>query len=72
MPSARAYPIQQLLKDCASYFRATSRRVSFEYTLLRGVNDSPYQARSPHPFLLSKVMIIVQYYMTFFRVRRRS
>eukprot|EP00892_Ulva_mutabilis_P008955 jgi/Ulvmu1/6431/UM003_0060.1 len=45
VPSARAYPIEQLLRDCGAYFRATSRRVTFEYTLLRGVNDSPYQAQ---------------------------
>jgi 23S rRNA (adenine2503-C2)-methyltransferase len=44
VPSAKAYPLQALLKDCADYFRATGRRVSFEYTLLGGVNDSPAQA----------------------------
>ncbi len=41
VPSAKAYPIQALLQDCAEYFRVTGRRVTFEYTLLAGVNDSP-------------------------------
>jgi hypothetical protein len=30
--------------DCQRYFEATGRRVTFEYTLLAGVNDSPAQA----------------------------
>ncbi|KAL9226597.1 hypothetical protein vseg_002390 [Gypsophila vaccaria] len=40
VPSAKAYPLEALLKDCRDYFTETSRRVSFEYTLLAGVNDS--------------------------------
>jgi len=43
-PSARAYPIDALMADCSEYFRATGRRVSFEYTLLAGVNDQPQHA----------------------------
>eukprot|EP00793_Prasinoderma_coloniale_P000579 PRCOL_00003727-RA len=39
VPSARAYPIEALLQDCAQYFAVTRRRVSFEYALLGGVND---------------------------------
>jgi len=41
VPSAKAYPLHALLQDCAEYFRVTGRRVTFEYTLLAGVNDSP-------------------------------
>ena len=33
--------------DCHEYFKATSRRISFEYTLLAGVNDSPKQVCTP-------------------------
>ncbi|CAG9467009.1 unnamed protein product [Pedinophyceae sp. YPF-701] len=44
VPSAKAYPIEALMKDCAEYFKATGRRVSFEYTLLSGVNDGPEHA----------------------------
>jgi hypothetical protein len=32
---------QALMQDCATYFKVTGRRVTFEYTLLAGVNDSP-------------------------------
>eukprot|EP00850_Spirogloea_muscicola_P001660 SM000006S19425 [mRNA] locus=s6:588855:599099:- [translate_table: standard] len=39
VPSAKIYPLEALLQDCRSYFQATGRRVSFEYTLLAGIND---------------------------------
>jgi len=39
VPSAKAYPLEALMKDCTQYFEATGRRVTFEYTLLSGVND---------------------------------
>ncbi|KAH9327604.1 hypothetical protein KI387_007782, partial [Taxus chinensis] len=44
VPSAKSYPLESLLKDCRDYFKETGRRVSFEYTLLAGVNDSPEHA----------------------------
>jgi|MDSW01.1.fsa_nt_gb 23S rRNA (adenine2503-C2)-methyltransferase len=44
IPSAKSYPLDELLHDCVQYFIATGRRVTFEYTLLAGVNDSPDQA----------------------------
>ena len=44
IPSARLYPIEELLKDCRRYFSITGRRVSFEYILLGGVNDHPEHA----------------------------
>lgn len=44
VPSAKAYPLEALMKDCVEYFRVTGRRVSFEYTLLAGVNDSVQHA----------------------------
>jgi len=40
MPVNRAYPLEQLLPACRAYAEATGRRVSFEYALLGGVNDS--------------------------------
>lgn len=39
VPSAKSYPLNAIMKDCRDYFRETSRRVSFEYALLAGVND---------------------------------
>jgi len=45
IPSAKAYPIEALMADCAHFFRATGRRVTFEYTLMAGVNDGDEHAR---------------------------
>lgn len=39
MPVARAYPIEELLAACRRYYAATSRRISFEYAMIDGVND---------------------------------
>ena len=40
MPVNRRYPIEQLLKACRDYAAETGRRISFEYTMISGVNDS--------------------------------
>lgn len=34
VPSAKSYPLHAIMKDCTDYFQETSRRVTFEYTLL--------------------------------------
>jgi 23S rRNA (adenine2503-C2)-methyltransferase len=39
IPSAKHYPIDRLIADCKEYVQITGRRISFEYTLLAGVND---------------------------------
>ncbi len=39
IPTAKTYPIENLLADCRRYFSITGRRVSFEYILLGGLND---------------------------------
>lgn len=44
IPSARSYPIEDLLAECREYVEITGRRVSFEYILLAGVNDLPEHA----------------------------
>ena len=44
MPVNHKYPIERLLKSCRDYFRTTGRRISFEYTLIAGQNDSPAAA----------------------------
>lgn len=46
MPVNKIYPIATLLDACRSYFNKTKRRVSFEYTLISGKNDSPAAARA--------------------------
>ena len=44
MPVANKYTIDELLSACRDYFKATGRRISFEYSLIAGVNDAPEQA----------------------------
>ena len=44
MPVNRRYPIAELLEACRYYIEKTNRRISFEYTLIRGVNDTPQEA----------------------------
>ncbi|MBO5744619.1 MAG: 23S rRNA (adenine(2503)-C(2))-methyltransferase RlmN, partial [Clostridia bacterium] len=46
MPVNKKWNIDALLTSCASYFRTTGRRISFEYTLIQGVNDSEQGALS--------------------------
>ncbi|MGI6109651.1 MAG: 23S rRNA (adenine(2503)-C(2))-methyltransferase RlmN [Eubacteriaceae bacterium] len=41
MPVARAFPIDRLIQACDDYFDKTGRRVTYEYTLIDGVNDRP-------------------------------
>ncbi|MBX5435911.1 MAG: 23S rRNA (adenine(2503)-C(2))-methyltransferase RlmN [Alicyclobacillaceae bacterium] len=45
MPVNRAYPIAKLLDACRYYCRKTGRRISFEYALVGGKNDSLEHAR---------------------------
>lgn len=45
MPISQRYDIETLLKACRDYFQYTGRRISFEYALIAGVNDSPECAR---------------------------
>ena len=46
VPLNKKYPIKQLLAACKDYVAgATRRKVTFEYVMLEGVNDSPEQAR---------------------------
>ncbi len=40
MPINKSYSIDELLKACRKYASETSRRISFEYAMLSGVNDS--------------------------------
>ncbi|CAA0834132.1 Radical SAM superfamily protein [Striga hermonthica] len=44
VPSAKSYPLEAIMEDCKHYFLETGRRVSFEYTLLAGVNDTAEHA----------------------------
>ncbi len=44
MPVARKYGYDDLMKACRDYTEKTHRRITFEYALIRGVNDSPENA----------------------------
>lgn len=46
MPIANKYSIGELLKACRYYYDTNGRRLTFEYSLAGGVNDSPEDARA--------------------------
>ena len=47
VPLNRKYPIESLLKACRDYPGASNaRRITFEYVMLKGVNDTPAEARA--------------------------
>lgn len=45
MPIAGRYELSEVLDACAYYFQKTGRRITFEYSLVGGFNDSPEDAR---------------------------
>jgi 23S rRNA (adenine2503-C2)-methyltransferase len=45
MPVNRTYPIAELMRACREYPLPHRKRITFEYILLAGVNDSPRQAK---------------------------
>lgn len=40
MPVNKRWPMEELLEACRAYIKATGRRISFEYAMIDGVNDS--------------------------------
>ena len=46
MPVNKAYPTEELLQACRRYYETTGRRISFEYAMIGGVNDTPEAART--------------------------
>ncbi len=45
MPVNKAYPTEALLQACRRYYEKTNRRISFEYAMIRGVNDTQEAAK---------------------------
>jgi 23S rRNA (adenine2503-C2)-methyltransferase len=45
MPIANRYSLEEILSACAYYFEQTGRRLTFEYSLVRGVNDTKEDAK---------------------------
>lgn len=46
MPVNKAYPTEELLQACRRYYDITGRRISFEYAMIDGVNDSADVAKT--------------------------
>lgn len=44
MPVNRSVGVQKLMETCRRYFEKTGRRISYEYAMIDGVNDSDEQA----------------------------
>ena len=45
MPVNDAFPLEKLIPACRRYQKTTGRRISFEYSMVNGVNDSPQMAK---------------------------
>ena len=45
MPVNKAYPTEELLQACRRYYEKTGRRISFEYAMIRDVNDTEEAAK---------------------------
>jgi 23S rRNA (adenine2503-C2)-methyltransferase len=45
MPINKKWNVDTLISACRDYIKATGRRISFEYAVIAGVNDSPKQAK---------------------------
>ena len=45
MPVNKAYPTEELLEACRRYYQKTNRRISFEYAMINGVNDTQEAAK---------------------------
>ena len=46
MPIANKYSIKEILEACDYYFNKTGRRITFEYSLVSGINDSKEDAKA--------------------------
>ena len=46
MPVNKAYPTEELLQACRRYYEKTGRRISFEYAMIHGVNDTEEAAKT--------------------------
>ena len=44
MPVNKKYDVEELFAACHRYFKTTGRRISFEYAMIDGVNDTPRHA----------------------------
>lgn len=45
MPINKRYPLEQLIEACTFYIEKTGRRISFEYSMVKGINDKIEHAK---------------------------
>ena len=45
MPVNKKYNVEELIQACREYVDATGRRITFEWALIHGVNDTPQEAK---------------------------
>jgi 23S rRNA (adenine2503-C2)-methyltransferase len=45
LPVNKKYALEELIQACREYVETTGRRITFEWALINGVNDTPEQAR---------------------------
>lgn len=58
MPIANKYELKEVLEAMDEYFRKTGRRLTFEYSLVSGVNDTPKQAQELSRLLRGKNCLV--------------
>lgn len=46
MPIAKKYSLEELISACNEYIKMTNRRITFEYAVVKGINDSDQDIRS--------------------------
>ena len=54
MPVANSFTLEEVLSACDYYYEKTKRRISFEYSLVKGVNDSEAQAMELYHLIKGK------------------
>ena len=67
MPITNRYPIRDLIDACKYYISKTNRRITFEYALIRGLNDS-----SEHAAALIKLLTGMLCHVNLIPVNPRS
>ena len=55
MPINKRHSISELMKACDYYIKMTNRRITFEYTLISGVNDNISEAEKLYKLLKGKL-----------------
>jgi 23S rRNA (adenine2503-C2)-methyltransferase len=60
MPMTSRYPLNELIQTCRNYANSTKRRITFEYLMISGVNDSPENLSAMKTYLTEKAPRITE------------